>query len=66
MQLQSAIRTLFKDTFDGFPSIRFASASETVAFEAQLRQEKLSYQTKITKNRKRGVSFVVMLVEKAA
>ena len=65
MQPQSAIQTLFKDTFDGFPSIRFVSASETVAFEAVLREKSVSYRTKIVKHKKRGREFVVMLVKGA-
>ena len=65
MWLPLSIQTLFDSEYDGFKAARLRSASETHNLEAGLREQKVSFQTKIIKHKKRGNEFVVMLVEKA-
>jgi hypothetical protein len=65
MSLPLSIQTRFDAEYDGFTAARFRSASEAHNMEASLREQKVSFQTKIIKNKKRGNEFVVMLVEKA-
>lgn len=60
----SDLLELFDDNYDGYQAKRLTTALECVAFENMLRQLKLSYRTKIIKNKRKGVQFVIMIVEK--
>ena len=60
----ASVLSLFNDNYDGFQAARVKSALECVNLEGVLRRAKLSYKTKIIKNKKHGVSFIVMIVEK--
>ncbi len=63
MQLPSNIEDLFTQNFNGFRSVKVRSATEAVAVESALRKAALSFQTKITRSKKHGREFVVMLVQ---
>jgi hypothetical protein len=62
MQLPSNIEDLFTQNFNGFRSVKVRSAREAVTVENALRRAALSFQTKITRSKKHGREFVVMLV----
>lgn len=62
MQLPSNIEDLFTQNFNGFRSVKVRTATEAVAVENALRRAALSFQTKITRSKKHGREFVVMLV----
>ena len=62
MQLPSRIEDLFTQDFNGFRSAKVRTATEAVAVENALEQASLSFQTKITRSKKHGREFVVMLV----
>ena len=66
MQLPSNIEDLFTQTFEGFRSVRLKSASEAIAVERALGRAGLSYQTRITRSKKHGRSFVILLVEEVS
>jgi len=61
MQLPSNIEDLFTQSFNGFRSIKVRSAGEAVTIENALGRAKLSYQTKITRSKKHGREFVILL-----
>lgn len=63
MQLPSSIQSLFSDTYNGVPAVRFRSTSEAKNMEATLREYHQSYQTKINKSKRTGREFIVMLLE---
>ena len=63
MQLPSKIEDLFTQNFNGFRSYKVRTATEAVAVENALGRANLSYQTKITRSKKHGREFVILLVE---
>jgi hypothetical protein len=62
MQLPSRIEELFTQTYEGFPAVKLKSAGEAISVENALGRANLSYQTKITRNKKHGRTFVILLV----
>jgi hypothetical protein len=62
MQLPSNIEDLFTQTHNGFKAIKLRSASEAIMVENALQRAEKSYQTKITRSKKRGREFIVLLV----
>lgn len=65
MQLPSKIEDLFTQTYEGFRSMKVRSASEAIMVENALTKASKSYQTKITRSKKHGREFVVLLLESA-
>lgn len=65
MQLPSKLEDLFTQTYEGFRAVKLRSASEAITLENELNRQRMSYQTKITRNKKRGREFVILLVEGA-
>jgi hypothetical protein len=63
MQLPLKIEELFTQTYDGFKAVKLKSASEAIMVENALGLANMSYQTKITRSKKRGREFLVMIVE---
>jgi hypothetical protein len=63
MSLPLSIQNIFNDTYNGVPAVKLRSSSETKNLEATLRVHQQSYQTKISKTKKSGREFVVMLLE---
>lgn len=61
MRLPSRIEDLFTQTHEGFPAIKLKSAGEAISVENALGRAKLSYQTKITRSKKYGRAFVILL-----
>jgi len=62
MQLPSNIEDLFTQTHDGFKAMKLRSASEAITVENALQRAEKSYQTKITRSKKRGREFIVLLM----
>lgn len=62
MQLPSKIEDLFTQNFNGFRSIKVRTATEAVAVENELKRQDHSFQTKITRSKKHGREFVILLV----
>ena len=62
MQLPSKIEELFTQTYDGFKAVKLRSASDAIMVENALGRASMSYQTKITRNKKRGREFIILLV----
>jgi hypothetical protein len=62
MQLPSKIEDLFTQNFNGFRAVKVRTATEAVTVENALGRASLSFQTKITRSKKHGREFVVMLV----
>ena len=62
MQLPSNIEELFTQTHNGFKAMKLRSASEVIMLENALQRAEKSYQTKITRSKKRGREFIVLLV----
>lgn len=65
MHIPPSIEDLFTQNFNGFRSMKVRSAGEAVSVENALRRASISYQTKITRSKKHGREFVVMLVNGA-
>jgi hypothetical protein len=65
MHLPADIETLFTQQYDGFRSFTLKSASEAIMVENALRRAHLTYRTKITRTKKHGRQFIVMLVGEA-
>ena len=63
MSLPSAIEYHFTETYEGMRAARFASASEAHNMETNLQWLGLSYKTKIIKHKRKGNSYLVLLVE---
>ena len=61
MQLPSNIDDLFTQNFNGFRSIKVRTATEAVAVENELKRQERSFQTKITRSKKHGREFVILL-----
>jgi hypothetical protein len=64
MQLPSNIEDLFTQTYEGFKALKLRSASEAIMVENELNRQSKSFQTKITRSKKHGREFVILLVEK--
>lgn len=62
MQLPSNIEELFTQTYEGFKALKLRSASEAIAVENELTRQGKSYRTHITRSKKRGREFVILLV----
>ncbi len=65
MQLPSNIDELFVQKYEGFRSVKVRSATDAAVVEAALRKAARSFQTKITRSKKHGREFVILLVEEA-
>ena len=63
MSLPLSILNRLNSSYDGFKAAVFTTASEYNNFTLALREAGASFRTKITKHKKRGREFVVMLVE---
>ena len=63
MQLPSNIEELFTQTYDGFKAVKLRSASEAIMLENALGLARMSFQTKITRSKKHGREFIVMIVQ---
>lgn len=66
MQLPLRLEDLFTQTYEGFKAVKLRSASEAIMVENELSRQHLSYQTKITRSKKRGREFVILLVSPEA
>jgi len=62
MRLPAQIEDLFTQTHEGFPAVKLRSAGEAISIENALGRANLSYQTKITRNKKHGRTFIILLV----
>lgn len=62
MQLPSRIEDLFTQTYEGFTALKLRSAADTIMVENALKRSHLSYQTKISRTKKHGREFIVLLV----
>ena len=62
MQLPSKLEDLFTQTYEGFKAVKLRSASEAIMVENALGRASMSYQTKITRSKKHGREFVILLV----
>jgi hypothetical protein len=65
MHLPTNIKELFTQLYEGAPSVKLRSASETIMVENALKRAHLSYQTKISRTKKHGREFIVVLMEPA-
>jgi hypothetical protein len=63
MQLPSNIEELFTQTYDGFKAVKLRSASEAIMLENALGRASVSFQTKISRSKKHGREFIVMIVQ---
>lgn len=63
MQIPSNIEHLFTKTYEGFKALKLRSAGEAIAVENALQKQRRSYQTRITRSKKHGRAFVILLVE---
>lgn len=62
MSLPLSIQNKFSTTYEGFPTAIFTNSVEYHNFTATLNEAKASFKTKISKHKKRGREFLVMLV----
>lgn len=62
MSLPLNIHSKFSSTYDGYPTAIFTNSVEYHNFTATLSEAKASFKTKISKHKKRGREFFVMLV----
>lgn len=58
----SSILSEFTSTFAGVPAARFTTSDAALRLEVALRQAGVSYQTKIRKTKKDGLTFIVALL----
>jgi hypothetical protein len=63
MSLPLSIVNRLDKSYEGFQAAVFTTSSEYNNFTSALREAGASFKTKITKHKKRGREFVVMLVE---
>lgn len=63
MSLPLVIENRFDENYEGLRAARFLSASEAHNMENSLRVAKQSFKTKIVKSKRKGNSYIVMLVE---
>jgi len=61
MSLPLSIQSKLTETYDGVQAARFMSSIEARNFESELTQAKISYKTKITKSKKLGRAFMVVV-----
>jgi len=66
MQLPSKLEDLFTHNFNGFRSVKVRTATEAVIVENELSRQSKSFQTKITRSKKHGREFVILLVSPEA
>lgn len=66
MQLPSNIEDLFTQTYEGFRALKLRSAGEAISVENALQRASMSYQTKITRSKKHGREFIILLCSGAA
>jgi hypothetical protein len=62
MSLPLNLHSKFTSTYDGFPTAVFTNSVEYHNFTTMLNEAKASFKTKISKHKKRGREFLVMLV----
>jgi hypothetical protein len=62
MQLPSNIEDLFTQTYEGFKALKLRNARDAIVVENALQRSQRSFQTRITRSKKHGREFVVMLV----
>jgi DNA modification methylase len=65
MSLPLSIANRLNQTYDGFKAAIFTTSSEYHNFTIALKEAGASFKTKISKHKKRGREFVVMLVGEA-
>jgi hypothetical protein len=65
MSLPLSIQSRLNSTYDGFRAAVFNNSAEYNNFATALQEAQVSFKTKITKHKKRGREFVIMLVETA-
>jgi hypothetical protein len=63
MHIPSSIQSKLTGDYEGLRAARFDNSVEAKNFETMMADARLSYRTKITKHKKRGREFVVMLLE---
>jgi hypothetical protein len=63
MSLPLIIENCFTEMYEGMRAARFAAASEARNMENSLRVAGQSYKTKIIKHKRKGNSYLVLLVE---
>jgi hypothetical protein len=63
MTLPLSIQSKFTDEYEGFKAARVRTSLEANNLELMLKTENVSYRTKITKHKKRGREFLIMLVD---
>jgi hypothetical protein len=63
MSLPSNIQQIFNEVYEGFKAARVKTSLEANNIELMLKTERVSYRTKITKHKKRGREFIIMLVD---
>ena len=63
MQLPLIIQNKFTDEYEGFKAARVQTSLEANNLELMLKVNNVSYRTKITKHKKRGREFIIMLVD---
>lgn len=61
-RLPPSLKSLFEPSNEGSFSAKLKSSLQTAEIEHQLRTAGLSYRTKITKSRAKGLVYVVQLV----
>jgi uncharacterized protein (UPF0276 family) len=62
MTLPLIIQNRFTEEYEGFKAARVQTSLEANNLELMLKIENISYRTKITKHKKRGREFLIMLV----
>ncbi len=62
MSLPSNIQKIFNEVYEGFQTARVKTSLEANNIELMLKTEGVSFRTKITKHKKRGKEFIIMLV----
>jgi hypothetical protein len=62
MSLPLSILNRFNSSYDGFQSAVFNNSTEYHNFATALKEAQVSFKTKITKHKKRGREFVILLV----
>lgn len=66
MSLPLSIVNRLNQSYEGFQAAIFTTSSEYNNFTSALREAGASFKTKISKHKKRGREFIVMLVEPTA
>ena len=63
MQMPLNIEDLFTHVYDGARACKLRNAGEAIMVENALRKGNRSYQTRITRSKKHGREFVILLME---